>query len=641
MMEPDVNVHLETMTRLEKFALGLACGAACAWTMALLAERGLCGVLLRVDPKTPSEARSSVEVRTPRISSDALLFNPGVGAGPARATFRGILWTKAEGPVEVRLRGDTPGRLWMDDALVLPASGAERPDRATLMLPPGIHRLAAELDVTGKLPVFRVTLAGKGDDAEDAFPMLFPAPPGRIDRLLAGLVPGLRAAGRFLGIAAAALGLWLVLGWPSARAPNPWVPPGGGAARANARVWICAFAVLAYGGLLRVESVVRQHWGHEAPSWARRTAALSTELHPAALKHTPAERPYFGDPTTYLRFAREMERFYDAHVREPLFVAATRAGLAWSGGRDIGISLTSALFSALLVGATFLMGARAFGPGVGLVAALLLAVERDAIGLAALGWRDDTFAFWVAAFAAALLALVDRPSFGRALVLGLAGGAAVLTRITALSFVLPALAFTWWTSRREPKATGRLALAALITAVLVAPFLLTSKIATGDAFHAINVHTHFYRSRSSLPALAPMSWSDYLWRSFAPAELAGNLVTGLTVHPFEHKWQPFAIWASPAPRLLRWLSVAGLVLFLRSCHGRLLLVVLFSALVPFAFTFRITGGNEWRFTLLAYPFYLVAAAHALERAKVVVARVAGLRWRPAPSPTPGPEGTRG
>jgi hypothetical protein len=587
-------------------------------------------------------------MRAARISSDALLFDPRVGSEPLRASFEGFLWREAAGPVHVRWRGTSPGRLWLDDALVLPATGAERSDRATVTLGPGTHRLRAEVEVAGRLPVFRLTAAAFDDDDDgDNGPILFPSPPRAFDRFLAaGLLPWLRLAARLLGLLAVALGLWVVLGWsgagtPDTSLPDVGVPPGGGLGCANARVWACALAIVAYAGLLRVESVVRQHWGLDAPAWARRATELSTALRPAALKHAPAERPYFGDPTTYLRFAREMKRFYDAHVREPLFVAATRVGLRWSGDRDIGISLTSAFFSTLLVGGTFLLGASTFGPGVGLLAALLLAVEHDAIGLSALGWRDDTFAFWVAAFAAALVALVDRPSFGRALLLGVAGGGAALTRITALSFLLPALALAGWASRRQPGATSRLALAAVLAGVLVAPFLVTSKIATGDALHSINAHTTFYRSRASLPAEAPMSWHEYLRRSFAPAELLENLVAGLTVHPFDNKWQPFAIWARPAPRLLRWLSAVGLVLFLRTRNGRLLLVVLFSALVPFAFTFRITGGDEWRMTLLAYPFYLVAAAHALERARGLAVRAIGTRGHPASGPDTGISVARG
>ncbi|HEY6547942.1 MAG TPA: glycosyltransferase family 39 protein, partial [Vicinamibacteria bacterium] len=585
------------MTSLEKTAVLLACGAAFSWGAAHLGERALSGTVLRVELRTPSGAAPSVVTRASRISSDALLFTPDVGRGPARATFEGFLWMERDGPIELRLRGNTPGRVWLEETLVLPSSTPEAADRATVTLKAGLHRLRAELDTDRKLPVFRLTAAARSDDADDgAEAMLFPAPPGLVRRIaVRDIVPSLHFLARLLGLATAALGLWLVLGWQGTDATLR--SDGGGGARTPARVWICALAVVAYAGLLRVESVVRQHWGLEAPSWARCGAALATELRPASLRQLPAERPYFGDPANYLRFAREMEHFYDAHVREPLFVAATRVGLRFTGNADVGISLTSALFSTLLVGATFVMGAYAFGPGVGLVAALLLAVERDVIGLSSEGWRDDTFAFWVVAFAASLLALLARPTFGRALLVGLAGGGAGLTRITALSFLLCAFAWAWWAERREPQTVRRLALAALIAAVLVAPFLATSRIAFGDALHSINAHTNFYRSRASLPAEAPMSWADYLARSFAPAELVRNLAVGLTVHPFDNKWGPFALWARPAPRLLRLLSLAGLALFLWSRKGRLLLVILLAALVPFAFTFRITGGNEGRFTL--------------------------------------------
>jgi hypothetical protein len=187
-----------------------------------------------------------------------------------------------------------------------------------------------------------------------------------------------------------------------------------------------------------------------------------------------------------------------------------------------------------------------------------------------------------------------------------------LTRITGLSFLLPVFLLAAWKGPRNPRTLERLILALLIAAALLGPFLATSRIVFGDALYSINAHTSFYRSREALSADA-MGWSDYLARSFTPRELAENLLAGTTRYPFDNKWQPYAIWSRLAPGLLRVLALTGLVLFLRSAEGRLLLVVLFAALAPFAFTFRIAGGNEWRFTLLAYPFYLVAAALALER----------------------------
>jgi hypothetical protein len=48
-----------------------------------------------------------------------------------------------------------------------------------------------------------------------------------------------------------------------------------------------------------------------------------------------------------------------------------------------------------------------------------------------------------------------------------------------------------------------------------------------------------------------------------------------------------------------------------SPEGRLLLTLLLASLVPYAFTADIPGGAEWRFTLHAYPYFLIAAALGL------------------------------
>ena len=59
------------------------------------------------------------------------------------------------------------------------------------------------------------------------------------------------------------------------------------------------------------------------------------------------------------------------------------------------------------------------------------------------------------------------------------------------------------------------------------------------------------------------------------------------------------------------MSAIGLVLFATTRRGLLLWVMILATLFPYAFTWNIHGGGEWRFTLPAYPFYLVAAALAL------------------------------
>jgi hypothetical protein len=62
------------------------------------------------------------------------------------------------------------------------------------------------------------------------------------------------------------------------------------------------------------------------------------------------------------------------------------------------------------------------------------------------------------------------------------------------------------------------------------------------------------------------------------------------------------------------------VLALWSAHGRLLLVILFGSLAPYALTWAVGGGGEWRFTEHAYPIYLVLAFESLRMAVAVARR---------------------
>ena len=44
-------------------------------------------------------------------------------------------------------------------------------------------------------------------------------------------------------------------------------------------------------------------------------------LHPSPFRWYHVDKPYVGgDPINYLKFAREMRSFYQAHVREPSFL---------------------------------------------------------------------------------------------------------------------------------------------------------------------------------------------------------------------------------------------------------------------------------------------------------------------------------
>ena len=401
---------------------------------------------------------------------------------------------------------------------------------------------------------------------------------------------------------------------------------------------LAALLITLYGALLRLDAFTGKYGTLDHPAWARiathDVAPLARHLRPARVQWGIIPKPYVGgDPDSYLQFAREMTSFYQPHVREPVFLLTTRLSLAALDDQDAGVSLASAAGSVVTIFATYLLGAAVVSPIGGLFAAALCAIEYDAITWAVDGWRDDTFTAFFVLTAWALVRFRERASFGRALVLGGLAGMACLTRLTALSFILPALAWIAF----ERRADGRPRLEYLATALallmlIVAPYLINCAIATGDPFLAVNHHTSYYRHAEGARDEQPMSAADYVTGRFARRPLATLDVgaVGLFVSPFEKKWHPFDIWLRGLSSLLSWASVAGLVLWLFTPVGRLMMLILLTGLLPFAFTWNLGGGGEWRFTMHVYSIYLIAAVSAgAAAARLAAQRPAwkDVRWR--------------
>jgi hypothetical protein len=214
-----------------------------------------------------------------------------------------------------------------------------------------------------------------------------------------------------------------------------------------------------------------------------------------------------------------------------------------------------------------------------------------------------------------LLRLRIAPSFASASLAGAFAAAACLTRLTSLSFVVPALAVAAIDGPCEAwrRRVSYAALALAVALALIAPFLVNNWIAFGDPFYSFDFATEFYRGRGSLTVDRPMAWAG----SFAdrveahPLATVDSFLRGLTTYPFGNKWAGLAYLSPLLPALLRAAAIFGLAILLLSAEGRLLLVVLFSALIPFAVIWQAPGGSQWRLTVFAYPFYLVAACHAL------------------------------
>ena len=377
--------------------------------------------------------------------------------------------------------------------------------------------------------------------------------------------------------------------------------------------------VLLYAGLLRVDALFKIYGPYDHPRWL---AALQPSVRSAASNLTLNWRwrrvtePYVGgDPVNYLKFAREMRSFYAAHAREPGFPGATRLTLMLTGDADVAVSLTSIGFALLTLGATVALGSAMGSPVAGLAAAAALGIDQSAVYWAVGGWRDEMFAFFAVLSVWAWLRLTHRATYPRAAVAGLVSAGALLTRITSLSFLAPAAIALLIYRRSEQANLRHVGVAVALATALTAPFMINCAIATGDPFFAINHHTDFYLKREGTAEPPPISALQYTVEKFTrrPIAAADTVATGIFLYPFENKWVGLDAWQQGLGQLLACLAAAGLVVWLWQRDGRLILLMFVSALIPFSVTWTVRGGAEWRLTLFAYPFQLLAAFWLVEQ----------------------------
>ncbi|MBA3639753.1 MAG: glycosyltransferase family 39 protein [Acidobacteriota bacterium] len=386
--------------------------------------------------------------------------------------------------------------------------------------------------------------------------------------------------------------------------------------------------VIGYGALLRFDALTLTYGTVQSPAWLRglqESRGTTTALRPADFTWERWQGRYISDPYTYLIFAREMRSFYAAHHREPLFPFATRVSLRLLDNQDIAVSFASLFFSVLAIGATFLLGRAAFNFWVGLGAATALAIEFEAVSWGVGGWRDDAFMCAVVLSAWAMLRMLRDPSPRNAAIAGAVAAAACLTRITSLSFLLPALAFLvvalplTWRSRLRP-----LGITVAVAMLLAGPYLVNCWRTFGDPLYAINVHADVYRAAEGQQVEGAQTASQYIRGTLLhrPWAAIDTGLQGMTIYPFTNKWTGFDPWSRQLGTVLSWLALLGLFVFLGIPAGRLLLVVLAGSLVPYALTWKLIF--DWRFTMHAYPFFLLASFYALHET-VVLLRPSRLR----------------
>lgn len=479
---------------------------------------------------------------------------------------------------ELRLISAGAATLWIDDREVL----VRRPDararavRARVSLPAGIRRLRVRTETAGQ--PFQAVWVEEGKDARPIGP-LFRHTVTRGKAWAATALVGIR------GVLGSILGVWVLLGLAAG------MVMGSRAAGAHA----CG-VVLVWASLLGVESIVRRSVD-APPLVASVLAEAATSLRPADWQQGP--EAYYGDPPDYLARARRMEGFYDAEAREPVYVALVRGFLFVSGGSPVALGLASGASWDAFLWAVYLVSARVVGVRLALLALTLLAADRELLALSSMGERDQTFA---AAFAWSVLACLrawEQAGTSRALWFGLAAAIAALTRISALSYLVPALGLLALGGAGQRRTRGRTAgVAAALLSILVAPYLLSCAIAFGDPLRSINIHTGYYRDHESKARPAGEDALSYLFAGRSPLERIDTAAGGLMEATFGRPFPGLHVWLGPeAARVAAVVAWVGLLALRGS--GRLVFLLTVLAAIPFSLTWNLGGGGDLRFVLFA------------------------------------------
>src|SRR5262249_13341300 len=151
----------------------------------------------------------------------------------------------------------------------------------------------------------------------------------------------------------------------------------------------------------------------------------------------------------------------------------TRGWLWLLNNQNIAVSFASLTGSIAAIPGTYMLGTAVCSPAAGLLAAAAPAIDYDAVRWAPHGWRDDTF---TATFVFAVWALVrmrQKPAAWRGMLAGALGALACLTRLSALSFLIPCLIWVELTVQDTWNRGLRVvAVAAGVCLLLVAPYVI-------------------------------------------------------------------------------------------------------------------------------------------------------------------------
>ncbi len=380
---------------------------------------------------------------------------------------------------------------------------------------------------------------------------------------------------------------------------------------------IAAVILIVYGALLRFDSLL-------VHSQLTSESQPATEIHQKIQPLLPnyslfnpnnaPDDPYRADVRSYLDRSSTLSlgSFYDAHFREPFYVALVKLFVTASGAKELAILIQSTFFSIAILPLVYILAARLSNRWWALGILIPVTLHEWLLLEAPTGYRMSTYAFFLLLYVGWLFIGKVHRWWVDALIVGVLGAMVSLTRLSGLSLVLPLLLLKAWEKRKE--GGWRYAGAAALTlAVLIGPFLLNCYRVHGDSFYAVSFNTHFWlETENHTESIStPVNLYRYLLNSRGLSELIKGSFLGLTFLPLRTFWNGLAHFPWLGAMVVA-TGIGGLALSLRS-RMRFLAVAYFAHLIPFAYIQNFPSGEMPRFVMPAFFFFILAAAWACHR----------------------------
>lgn len=355
--------------------------------------------------------------------------------------------------------------------------------------------------------------------------------------------------------------------------------------------------------------------------------------------------PLDPDALVYRAYAEKMtlfgeNGFYSASfsIREPFFLLAAKAFFLVFGPSDTHLRLLSLLLSLAAILLTHRLARELFGYGLGLLAALGMALSIPLIVESGRGLRLELEMVLLLLFCHVGFVKKGMTKLHRVLLLGLLGGLTVLTRssyLPGLALLMVAAALTHERPLKRVALMGSLAV--LLMILLLAPHQCMIYKRHGDPFWDTNMHTRWFAnlefggkpgfpSREELARDAyvgpKLTYAEYLFKLHTPAEaIIGTLrgvlkiAAGMDMVGYRRPvaaligldlgWVDYAVTA---------LGALGLLVALRSPGLRWLPLTFLALTFPVAFLYDKGLTESYRLTMQAFPFFLLSALLAVQHA---------------------------